>query len=187
VDYRRELKNNQPARDGHQPNQQQRDETMKTATQRKADATIVANKLEEAFALAKELGVVVLAANEMAVSYWKTDGAAIDDDEETITIWSERWERPVEPTFLATIDELDWEMGSREYETESNAKQADVNGGWDATREWQEGNITMREWRSDRNHLSISAIGPDEEATKKAAQTEFDNIMNKQMDNQINK
>ena len=66
---------------------------MKTATQRKADATIVANKLDEVFALAATLGVTILAANEMSVSEWKADGAAIDDDEETITIWSERIER----------------------------------------------------------------------------------------------
>jgi hypothetical protein len=84
-------------------------------------------------------------------------------------------------SFLSTIDELDWEMQTRQCDSTEAAIEQDNEGtceGWDKTREWQEGNITMREWRSDRNHLSISAIGADEEANEKAAQAAFDKIMN---------
>ena len=63
---------------------------MKTISQRRADATLIANKLEMVFAEARQLGVEILSADEMTVAELQAENATVNDDEVTITIWSER-------------------------------------------------------------------------------------------------
>ena len=83
-------------------------------------------------------------------------------------------------TTLATMDELVWQLGSKQYATREQAISQDDEGtceGWDLAKRWTTGNVAIREWRSDRNHLSISGIGVDKEATERAVILAFNRTM----------
>lgn len=86
-------------------------------------------------------------------------------------------------TTLATMDELAGILEDTEYATREAAIEQDDEGsceGWDNTREWESNGITIREWRSDRNHLSVSGIGPDRKATREATKAAYVKAMDTQ-------
>jgi len=70
------------------------------------------------------------------------------------------------------INEINGETTTQQYTTREEAIAADNTdgAGWGmVVREWTEAGMLVREWRSDRNHISIVVIGPSEEATEDRA------------------